>query len=276
MGQPIGGRQSPGLKASSQYPGVPQTAAVTTPRWEMIKDFSGVQEHQNEAAALYLRATTDPEAQLTLNAQINFLAAITLVDSGATGIFMHPDFAQECRAEIKPKVAPREVRVIDGRMINSGLITHEAKVELRVGDHKELLVADITNTGRYPCILGMPWLVRHDPTIWWSRKEVRFESAYCQGVCLSQTSKIRGTEADCNERSCEGPRLLKIKELADYSKDVDRSVGQREEFQPTTRGTSQEKPKQVVLTAPKHAMVSAAAFRYSKRGPKCTRWRSQN
>jgi hypothetical protein len=41
-------------------------------------------------------------------------------------------------------------------------------MELIVGDHREILVADITNTGRYHCIFGIPWLVRHDPTIRWS------------------------------------------------------------------------------------------------------------
>ena len=63
-----------------------------------------------------------------------------------------------------------------------------------MGDHKELLVVDITNTRHYLCILDTPWLVHHDPTIWWSQKEVQFESAYCQGVCLSQTLKIMGTK----------------------------------------------------------------------------------
>ena len=67
---------------------------------------------------MYLHATIHSEAHLTLNAQINFLAAITLVHFGATGIFMHTDFAQECSAEIKPKIALRKVRVIDGQMIN--------------------------------------------------------------------------------------------------------------------------------------------------------------
>ena len=50
-------------------------------------------------------------------------------------------------------------------MINLELITYEATIELRVGDHKELLVVDIRNMECYPCILGTPWLVRHDQKI---------------------------------------------------------------------------------------------------------------
>jgi len=84
---------------------------------------------------LYLRVTTAPEAHLTLEAQINSLTSVMLVDSRDTGAFMHPNFVQECKVEIKPKALLWEVWVIDGRIINSGLITHEAIVELGVGDH---------------------------------------------------------------------------------------------------------------------------------------------
>lgn len=132
----------------------------------------------------YLRATFEPTAHLTLNACINAVPTTALIDSGATGIFMHQDFARHCGAEIKQKALPREVRVVDGRVISSGLITHEATMQLEVENHHEVVVADITNTGRYSCILGTSWLVRHDPTIRWSLKKVVFESAYCQHNCL--------------------------------------------------------------------------------------------
>lgn len=72
---------------------------------------------------------------MTLNAQINSLVARTFVDSQVTEVFIHPNFVQECIAKIRPKVILREVQVINGRMINSRLITHEAMVELEEGDH---------------------------------------------------------------------------------------------------------------------------------------------
>lgn len=154
----------------------------------------------------YLRATIEPAAHLTLNARINSVATTTLVDSGATGVFMHQNFARDCGAEVKRKLVPREVRVIDGRVINSGLITYEATVQLEVGDHREVVVADITNTGRYSCILGTSWLVRHDPTIRWSLKEVIFESEYCQGNCLKSTRRVQGSmDVDAST----SPRVLR-------------------------------------------------------------------
>ena len=37
--------------------------------------------------------------------------------------------------------------MIDGRMINLSLITHKAQVELIIGNHWEISLADITNIG---------------------------------------------------------------------------------------------------------------------------------
>ena len=84
-------------------------------------------------ALLYLKATNDLGLHLILDIQVNFQTATALVDSGATGIFMHPKFVWDCKAEVKVKVVLREI--IDGRIINSKLITHEATVELKIGRH---------------------------------------------------------------------------------------------------------------------------------------------
>lgn len=171
----------PGLKTSIWYPGR-QTAIATSLGNTLSVPQPTIQGLTLEP--LCLRATSDPTMHLTLDAKINGRSATVLVDSGATGTFMHPTFAKECQAIITPKTVPREVRVIDGRVINSGLITHEAEIHLTVNNHYETLKADITNTGRYPCVLGTPWLVRHDPSIRWSTGEVLFDSHYCQHNCL--------------------------------------------------------------------------------------------
>ena len=155
---------------SPQYPGVSQTAASVVWRQDPTEGAADESDHSESecdqiASVSYLRATMDLEAHLILQAHINSISTLALIDSRATGIFMHPSFAQQCKAKIRQKVRPREVRVIDGRIINSGLMTQEATFQLQIGDHREECVADITNIGRYPCILGTPWLVHHDPTI---------------------------------------------------------------------------------------------------------------
>lgn len=113
-----------------QYPGWIQTATATTMGWESLS-----QSMDMNVAALHLRAMIDPESHLILDCTINLVKAHSLIDSGATGIFVNPQFVKECHAEIRTKAVPREVRVIDGRMINSGLITKEAILTLCIGQH---------------------------------------------------------------------------------------------------------------------------------------------
>ena len=141
----------------------------------------------------YLRATLNPRAHLLLKAKINGMAALAFVDSGATRIFLHLQFVQECGAVVSPREYSHEVRVIDGRVINSSLITHEVSIQLMIGDHCKILVVDITNTGKYSCILGTPWLVCHDPTIRWSCRDVQFDSSFCQEQCIQQRTASGGT-----------------------------------------------------------------------------------
>ena len=95
---------------------------------------------------LYLNAIIDPKAHMTLDVEINSLAALKLVDLGAMGIFMHPRFAEKCNAILWLKVVLQEVKIIDGRMINSRLSMREIIVGCHWRSSRERLVANITNT----------------------------------------------------------------------------------------------------------------------------------
>lgn len=223
-----------------QYPGWIQTATATTMGWESLS-----QSMDMNVAALYLRAMIDPESHLILDCTINSVKAHSLIDSGATGIFVNPQFIKECHAEIRTKAVPREVRVIDGRMINSGLITKEAILTLCIGQHQETLVADITNTGKYPCILGTPWLGRHDPTIRWAQKTVTFDSKYCRQACLQDGAGHRNKVTNRLEPTSEamiGPWKIGSKDGRKEGKGGQWTQGKR---------------------APKYSMVTPAAFRLS-------------
>ena len=267
----------PRLKVSIRYPGTLRTAAATISKEKLkesphqlkpralniLSPILEVPEPIHSLTPLYLHATIDPKVHLTLNAQINSQAATALVDSRATGIFMNSKFAQDFQAMIKAKEVPREVRVIDGKVINSGLITHEAIVELKVGNHRETLIADITNTRRYPCVLGTPWLVCHDPTIWWSKGEVLFDPPYCHQTCLRPSNDkqmINGCEKNGN---------------SNYLGIVQNGKGVS--HLPSTHstkifGTSSQKG----LATPKHAIVLAPTFRLSAKGLRFMHWKYQS
>jgi len=79
-----------------------------------------------------------------------------LIDCGATGIaFMDQDCArhhQMPHEELKPK---RQVAVIDRRNLESGDITHVAKVGMMIQYHREQLPRFVTKLRHYPIVLGI-------------------------------------------------------------------------------------------------------------------------
>jgi len=66
------------------------------------------------------------------------------------------------------------VEVIDKRPIESGDITHLAKVCMQVQEHKEQLRMFGTKLEHYPIILGIPWIRLHDVAVHFSSNAVTF------------------------------------------------------------------------------------------------------
>ena len=46
-----------------------------------------------------------------------------------------------------------------------GLVTWQVKAKLKVEQHEEQLYLDVADISGHDLVLGMPWLVKHNPTI---------------------------------------------------------------------------------------------------------------
>jgi hypothetical protein len=93
---------------------------------------------------------------------------LALVDSGATSSFIDQTFVTQHNIHVVKKLIPVSVKVIDGKTITFGAITHETTpLELRIGKHAEKIVLNIISTPHHPIILGLPWLEAHNPIIDW-------------------------------------------------------------------------------------------------------------
>jgi len=73
----------------------------------------------------------------------------------------------------------QQVEVIDGIPIESGDITHIAKVGMMIQDHREQLPMFVTKLGHYPIVLGIPWLQLHGIAVRFASNTVAFGSQYC-------------------------------------------------------------------------------------------------
>jgi hypothetical protein len=81
----------------------------------------------------------------------------SLMDCGATGVAaMDQDFTRYYQIPLQVLKQKKQVEVIDGRPIESGDITHIAKVGLPIQEQKEHLPIFITKLGHYPIVRGLP------------------------------------------------------------------------------------------------------------------------
>jgi len=116
-----------------------------------------------------------------------------LIDCGATGIaFMDQDFARHHKIPLQELKEKKQVEVIDGRPIESGDITHIAKVGMKIQEHREQLPMFITKLGHYPIVLGIPWLRLHDVAVRFASNMVTFGSQYCITHCHDTSVTIQG------------------------------------------------------------------------------------
>jgi len=130
------------------------------------------------------------------------VAVRALLDSGATGLFMDTTFAKEKGFKMEKLKRPLLVRNVDGTVNAGGAITHQVECNMFFKGHVERARMDVCNLGKTELILGMPWLVAHNPEIDWEREEVKM--THCPPICGRrkqgvEEKKVRKTEKDEDE-----------------------------------------------------------------------------
>ncbi|THH03524.1 hypothetical protein EW146_g10426, partial [Bondarzewia mesenterica] len=76
---------------------------------------------------------------------------------------------------------------VDDRPITSGLITQDVITPLSVSTHTEILPLAVVSVG-YPIILGLDWLVRHNPHIDWAETNLTLD---CCGLTQTHPVTVR-------------------------------------------------------------------------------------
>lgn len=115
-----------------------------------------------------------------------------MIDSGASGNFIDTRLVQLLELPTRAKSSPIPLYVIDGRLSEDGPITQECRLHLVIGDHVEIITANITQCGRFNLILGKPWLKKHNPAIDWKKDQLTFSSRECAEECLPGNIHVFG------------------------------------------------------------------------------------
>ena len=131
-----------------------------------------------------------------------------LLDSGATDLFMDTTFAREKGFKMEKLKKPLLVRNVDGTVNTGGAITHQVECNMFFKGHVERARMDICNLGKTEMILGMPWLVAHNPEIDWEKGEV--EMIHCLPICGKKKQKEKKKEVKKVERDEDKETLKKL------------------------------------------------------------------
>ena len=131
----------------------------------------------------------------TIQDNSNTLKSHALVDCGATGFaFIDENFARRNNLPLIKLQTPRTLRVIDGRPVVSGAMTHITKIRLKIREHEEDIPMFVTKLGGYPMVLGMPWLRRHDVCLRFARNQAIFDSEFCLKNCITKPVLVHGVD----------------------------------------------------------------------------------
>ncbi len=106
------------------------------------------------------------------------LSTQAMIDSGATGNFISQEIISKHQLPTVLKDTPEMLKVIDGTPISSGSITSNTpmlKLGISLGEttFSNTVTLDIIPM-KYPVILGLPWLKKHDPVIDWKNLALSF------------------------------------------------------------------------------------------------------
>ena len=80
----------------------------------------------------------------------------TLLDSGATEMFMSKSLAQKGRYRLIKLDQPLQIRNVNGTSNSGGAITHEVEVNMFYREHVKRVRMNVCELGKTDVILGMP------------------------------------------------------------------------------------------------------------------------
>ena len=122
---------------------------------------------------------TQQGLHLKLEAHILSQPTKVMIDSGATGNYMSPNFKAHLGLLRIKKAQPEPISGLNGENLGSHLSEESGFVHIAVLGHKEQINFDVTPLGQYNVVLGIPWLRNHNPEINWRSGQIHFTNCKC-------------------------------------------------------------------------------------------------
>ena len=106
---------------------------------------------------------------------IHAMPVRVLIDSGATGVYISPDFVDRIQQPTFLKKEPYRLLLVDGTPMthNKGWVHHETRrLGLEIEGHLKYLKFDMMKLVSEDIILELSWLRKANPQIDWSKSSI--------------------------------------------------------------------------------------------------------
>src|SRR5258708_21758211 len=129
--------------------------------------------------------------ELQTTTSLHSISTSTLLDAGATGMFVNPAFAQKHKLETCPLPNPVPVHNVDGTPNENGSIMEEVEVILQYGQQMEKAHLAVTNLRQQTVIIGHSWLTHHNPEVDWAHQSVKGGQTEAWWRTMDQNPEMR-------------------------------------------------------------------------------------
>ena len=123
---------------------------------------------------------------ITINTKDKSIETTALIDCGAEGTFIHKELVKQHQLPTYALNRPIIARNVDNTINKEGVITRYTKLNLGLNTTDERLL--ITNTGKSPIILGLPWLKQVNPQIDWANGSIELPEHILRSLAISKVT----------------------------------------------------------------------------------------
>ena len=148
------------------------------------------------------------------------LSPTSLLDCGAMGLFIDSKFVKKHNLSTTKLYQPIPVYNVDGTPNQSGSITEQIVLNMKVDHHTEKATFYVSDLGDKDLILGHTWLYHHNPEINWQTGDISFTR--CPKNCNMTTVRQRRKRQRTNAKIRALQRKMPI--LSNDTKDEEEDV----------------------------------------------------
>ena len=114
---------------------------------------------------------------------------VALIDSGCTITAIDRGFVKQHKIPTKLLDEPLQSYLGDGTAARMGLITEYVELQMRIGQHHEIIRLVVMDLAKMDIFLGYDWLDKHNPNVDWREHTISFTQ------CLSSCGKEHTLQA---------------------------------------------------------------------------------